>query len=425
MSRVVHRRWPANFSAPSRREVRGCEYDAYMPDRLTGRAFTLDGQVAADVADAEAAISRLDVAGAALTNTEALARMLLRAESVASSKIEGLEVEGRRLLRAEAARSLGDEPSDITATTHVLANIDAMMFGIQQANPGQPLSVDLLLELHRRLLAGSRLEDHGGQLRQVQNWIGGSDYNPCSAAFVPAPPELVADLVADLIDFSNDDALPAVAQAAIAHAQFETIHPFVDGNGRTGRALIQLILRRRGLAQHVLPPVSLVLATAARDYVAGLTATRYRGAATSRTAHAGTNQWVSQFAGACQRAVSDAASFEQRARAIEGDWRTRLGTVRRRSATDLLLGALLGAPVVTVTSAAALIDRSFVQTNEAVGRLQSAGILSQVNVGRRNRAFEAPDVIAAFTDLERRPASPTGDTRTAPPARSVPRRRQH
>jgi Fic family protein len=234
----------------------------------------------------------------------------------------------------------------------------------------------------------------------------------------------VTGLFTDLIDFSNDDGLPAVAQAAIAHAQFETIHPFVDGNGRTGRALIHLILRRRGLAQHVLPPVSLVLATAAGDYVHGLTATRYRGPATSRAAHAGINQWVSQFASACQRAVSDAASFEQRARAIEGDWRARLGRVRRHSATDLLLGPLLGAPVVTVTSAAALIDRSFVQTNEAVRRLESAGILRQVNVGRRNRAFEAPDIITAFTDLERRLASPAGDTRVAAPARPVPRRRQ-
>ncbi|WP_201295193.1 MULTISPECIES: Fic family protein [Nocardia] len=110
---------------------------------------------------------------------------------------------------------------------------------------GESITEDVLLEIHRRLLAGTRLAEHGGSLRDVQNWIGGSSFNPCSAAFVPPPPELVPELMEDLISFCNSDDLPAVAQAAIAHAQFETIHPFIDGNGRTGRALIHLILRRR------------------------------------------------------------------------------------------------------------------------------------------------------------------------------------
>jgi Fic family protein len=95
-----------------------------------------------------------------------------------------------------------------------------------------------------------------GHIRAAQNWIGGSSYNPCSAAFVPPPPELVHDLLDDLCHFCNDDSLPAVAQAAMAHAQFETIHPFVDGNGRTGRALVHFVLRTRGLATRVLPPIS-------------------------------------------------------------------------------------------------------------------------------------------------------------------------
>jgi Fic family protein len=95
--------------------------------------------------------------------------------------------------------------------------------------------------------------------------------------YVPPPPETVAELIEDLCAFANTDDLPAVAQAAITHAQFETIHPFVDGNGRTGRAIIHLVLRRRGLALRVLPPVSLVLATLTKDYVGGLTASRYLG----------------------------------------------------------------------------------------------------------------------------------------------------
>jgi Fic family protein len=382
----------------------------------------LDGEVAADVADAETSIAALNQVATCLVDTEALARILLRAESVASSKIEGLDVGARRLLHAEAARGLGEPPTDVTAL-EVLGNIDAMVVAIRSADAGEPITLELLLDLHRRLLTGTRLETHGGRLREVQNWIGGSDYNPCSAAFVPPPPELVEALMVDLVAFSNSRALPAVAQAALAHAQFETIHPFIDGNGRTGRALIHLILRRRGLVPRVLAPVSLILATWAKDYVGGLQASRYRGPSRSRAAHEGTNLWIGRFAGACTRAVQDATAFEQRAQTIEVVWRERLGRVRARSAADLLLRALVGAPVVTVNSAADLIGRSFVQTNQAVARLVEEGILQQVTVGRRNRAFEAPDVIDAFTDLERQLASPVGDTRISAPARKVPRRR--
>ena len=193
-------------------------------------------------------------------------------------------------------------------------------------------------------------------------------------------------LIDDLCAFCNDDSLPAVAQAALAHAQFATIHPFTDGNGRTGRGLIQLVLRRRGLATRVLPPVSLVLAT-------------------------------------CVRAAEDAASFEERVEQIEGRWRAQVGQIRSGSATDLLLRALPGAPILSASAAAALTGRSFPQANEAIGRLVSAGVLSQISVGKRNRAFEAKDIINAFTDLERQLASPEGDTRSSEPSRPVPPRR--
>lgn len=240
---------------------------------------------------------------------------------------------------------------------------------------------------------------------------------------MPPPPELVPELLLDLCRFCNEDSLPAVAQVALAHAQFETIHPFVDGNGRTGRALLHLILRRRGLAPRILPPVSLVLVTRATDYIAALEGTRYRGRSTSPAAHEGLNRWVGLFAAAARRAVADASEFEARAQALEEAWRERLGPVRANSATDLLLRSLPGAPILTVQSAAELISRSVRATNEAVGRLSLTGVLTQVTVGRRNRAFEARELMDAFTDLERRLASPSGDTLVTPPVRRVPRRR--
>ena len=423
MARLEEHIWEADFVGPTRRDRRPCRYSVYLPDHLTGRRFALDGDAAADIADAEADLVRLNAAVDALADTETLARLLLRAESVASSRIEGLVVGGRRLLRADAARQMGEEVQDVTAA-EVLANIDAMVWGVDAVKPGGRLTLEILLEMHRRLSAETRLQEHGGRIRTVQNWIGGSSYNPCSAAFVPPPPEAVPDLLDDLLAFCNDDGLPALAQAAIAHAQFETIHPFVDGNGRAGRALIHLILRRRGIAAHFLPPVSLVLATWAEDYVTGLTATRYVGDANSEAAHVGINRWVALFAGACQRAVLDAQQFEEWVRRLQTAWRERAGNPRRDSAMHRLIGALPAAPVLTVTTAAELTGRSFQAANQAIDRLVAAGVLVQVNVGRRNRAFEAPELVDAFTALERQLASPEGDTLVSEPTRNVPRRRQ-
>ncbi|MDP9326649.1 MAG: Fic family protein [Actinomycetota bacterium] len=421
MARRQKKIWPTDLrEGLSRRDRSGCEYSAYIPDPLASRTFVLEGKVAAEVVDAESAIRSLNEAATSLVDTEALARLLLRAESVASSRIEGLEVGGRRLLRAEAARQLGESITDVTAE-EVLGNIEAMQWAVGDLTVDS-ITVDSILEVHARLLRGTRHAAIGGVLRSTQNWIGGSDFNPCSADYVPPPPKLVRRLLDDLARFCNDDSLPAVAQAAIAHAQFESIHPFGDGNGRTGRALIHAILRRRQLTPRVLPPVSLVLATWAKDYVRALNKTRYVGPANAPGAIDGINDWIALFAAACRRSVKDATDFEQTIDAIRGEWRTAAGNPRRDSAASLLIEVLPGAPIVTVGSAASLIKRSYERTNEAMGRLEDAGAVRNVKVGRRNRAFEAPAVIDAFTDLERQLASPSGDTAKSPPKRRTPAR---
>lgn len=424
MAEVIKLNWlPSDASGLPRRDRRGCEYEAYVPDRLAGREIALSGSTIADVVDAERAVERLNQETRSLRDSEAVARLLLRAEAVASSKIEGLELEGRRLLKAQVAAALGEDPSDVTAT-EVLNNIEAMRWAIDSVAEVDRIRVKHLLGIHERLLAGTRLQQHAGKLREQQNWIGGSSYNPCSAAFVPPPWEHVGDLLEDLCEFCDDDGLPAITQAALAHAQFETIHPFVDGNGRTGRALIHVILRRRGLSPIVVPPVSLVLATWSQDYINGLSATRYHADPLSHEAMEGLDRWVGVFAAATTRSVADAETYEERITDVQSAWRAALGKVRANSAVDLLIDALPGAPIVTVHSAAALIGRTDQAVNEAIPRLVDAGVLTQTTVGRRNRAFEAPDLIDAFNDLERQLASPDGDTLHSPPARRVPRRRR-
>jgi hypothetical protein len=165
-----------------------------------------------------------------------------------------------------------------------------------------------------------------------------------------------------------------------------------------------------------------VLATWSEAYVGGLTATRYREASSSQAAISGVNDWLDLFAAATRRAVADALSYEERVQQVKQQWRKRLGHVRADAAASRLIDALPGAPMVTVQTAAPLIGRSEQAVNDAISRLVEADILKQTTAGHRNRAFEATELIDAFTDLERQLASPDGDTLFSPPERRVPYR---
>ena len=393
-----------------------------MPDRLADWPLSLPSDVAADVSDAERAVADLNSSGSQLANLEAVARVLLRAESVASSRIEGLEVGVGRLARAEAAKEAGDPLNDVTAEA-VLGNVEAMELAVSDLATKPNLSMEDILALHRALMKHTPNSDIGGQFRNVQNWIGGNDYNPCGADFVPPPPEYVPELMDDLLAFLNSEDTPPVVQAAIAHAQFETIHPFADGNGRIGRALIHLVLRRRGLAPRYVPPISLVLATDSRDYIGGLTRFRYTGEPTGPDSAPGIARWIATFASATLRATDDARQIAADIEALEMHWRAQAAPIRKNSAADVLLRVLPSAPVLTVSTAARLTGRSFQAADLAVGRLTDAGVLRQIKLGRRNRAFEADGLIDALTTIERRLASPARDTRAIPPVRRVPHRR--
>jgi Fic family protein len=422
MAELLRRRWEPRFQGLTRSDRQGCNYDAYLPDPLSGWILSLPSDLAADIADAEAAIRDLNQAGTAHISLEGLARFLLRAESVASSRIEGLDAGSRRLVEAEAVISLGGETSDRIAV-EVLGNIASMESAIELATSDKPISRRDLMDIHRILMDRSRTPQLGGVIREEQNWIGGSSSNPCSASFVPPPPEHVEDLLRDLIAYTNDDGHPTLIQAAIAHAQFETIHPYADGNGRTGRALVHIILRRRGLASTFVPPVSLVLATWSDDYISGLTAFRHVHPADSPERSTAAHTWLRTFAAATLRACIDAQTYATRIDNLVDQWRTSVGTVRKGSALDLLLDVLPGIPLMTVDSAAGLIERSDVAAGGAINRLIAAGILTQRNVGKqRYRIFEAPAVLDLFTSLERALASPAGNTGNEPPFRPVPQR---
>ena len=247
----VRARWAAQMDALGGRAARrGFSYHAYVPTAIGDEDFLLSSQIAAAAMNAEHATRALNEDPPGQLNFEALARQLLRAESVASSRIEGLVLSHRRLAKAE----FSVDGRDITAQG-VLANIRALEQAVGMASAVDEVRRTHIIEVHRTLLQGTRDERLGGVVRETQNWIGGDATSPRNADFVPPPPELVLDLLDDLCVFLNRDDVPAVIQAAIAHVQFETIHPFHDGNGRVGRAVILSVLRRRGLAPRYLPPV--------------------------------------------------------------------------------------------------------------------------------------------------------------------------
>jgi Fic family protein len=327
----------------------------------------------------------------------AASRVLLRSESAASSYIEGLRIGPRSLLRAVA----GVEPVSDRVSSQVLANVAAMEDALALGTTGRDLDLPDLLAVHARLTRGTLPDAHVGVLRTQQNWIGGSAHNPCRAAFVPSPPEHVPALMDDLVAYINADQHSPLVQAAIAHAQFETIHPFVDGNGRVGRALIQMILRRRRLAPNVVPPVSLLLAADTRSYIGALTSYRHVGLPDEPLRSTGCHEWLHTFAAATHAASDRGLEHIGRARQLGDQWHERLAPVRANSAAEALITALRGMPIVTVETAAQLIDRSTVRTAEAINRFVEAGILVQRNPGRqRGRVFEAKNAIDLIAELD-------------------------
>jgi len=226
----------------------------------------------------------------------------------------------------------------------------------------------------------------------------------------------VPELLDDLVAFCSRTDLPVIAQAAIAHAQFETIHAFIDGNGRVGRALIYMLLGHRGLATRVFPPISLLLATYSRDYVGCLMGVR------ESDDDNAWNKWIGFFATSCRRAVEQSVNFEATLAEIQTTWRTLLTKVRKNSSLEILLERLPEMPVLTVAGASRILKRSLRAANDAVNELVAAGILTAVHQGKRNRVFEARDLVDAFTKFERSLATPGGETRSARPARPVPSR---
>lgn len=366
-----------------RRESLPTSYDAAIPATIADAAFAIPSALAADAEDAAATIIRLDSYVTAAFGGDDIAPMqsvLLRSESAASSQIENLTVGARQLAIAE----LGGAASRNAEL--VARNVRAMDAATQLSDQ---LDTTSILAMHEALLGGH--DAHAGQWRDIQVWIGSSGLSPAGAVFIPPQPARVPDSMQDLATFLGRHDLPVLIHAAVAHAQFETIHPFTDGNGRTGRALLHAMLRHGQLTSRVTVPISAGLLTDTESYFAALTAYR----------DGDIEPIVSQVCVASQRAAAHGRWLVDSLSDVRRQW---LDTIHARagSAGRRLMNVLIGQPAINIAYVENKLGVSNTAARRAVEQAAGAGILTETTDRRRDRVFLARDVVDVLDEFSER-----------------------
>ena len=356
-------------SRATRRRSRG-PYRSSIPIEIQARQVQLPAATTAEAEDAATEVARFD---AELGHEIApFATVLLRSESAASSKIENLTASARAIAEAELHAHAGRN------ATLIVANQRAMTAAIALA---EHIDADAILAMHAALLTETRPEI-AGRWRDEPVWIGGSDHSPHDALFVPPRRDFVTAAISDLLAFIDRDDVPLLAHAAIAHAQFETIHPFPDGNGRTGRALIHAQLRHKGLTRNVTLPVSAGLLTDTAAYFAALTAYRQGDLVAI----------VEQFSRAAFAAVTNGRQLVDDLRAIRAGWNDRI-VARRDSGTWKIADLLLRHPVVNAALLANELGIAPQNTYRSLARLVEFGIIIEFTDQKRNQLWRSTEVL--------------------------------
>ena len=375
------------YSRTARRKASGTYYST-RPARIAAIGLTIPSDLAADLDEAtqqlvafdSRAAERFSAGGHALGP---LSAVLLRTESTSSSRIENLTVGARRLARESLDGSQGGGNAAL-----VVGNVRAMETALEFA---QNLSEANILAMHSALLGGNdEWKGRAGRYRDQLVWVGVSSAGPRSASHVAPQPGQVPDCMADLVAFIDRDDLPILAQCAIAHAQFETIHPFIDGNGRVGRALIHAMLRGKGLTSTITPPVSAGILHDTERYFDALTAYREGDA----------RPILECFSSAARYAAHTGTELIDTLSAILDDDADRLhGLPLRRNALGWrLLPLVVEQPVVNVPYVARVLGVSAASATRAVDQLQRAGVLVEVSGGKRGRVWEERRVLDALDE---------------------------
>ena len=370
--------WVSNYEqgAASRNEIRKHQgpYLAAIPIKIAGLDVPVSGELSAAMDEASVEIARFDEQMG--PDIAPFAALLLRSESAASSQIENLTASARAIAEAELIEGSGAENA-----RQVVANTRAMSAAIAMSSD---LSTDAILMMHDALMRPHDPEI-AGRWRLEQVWIGGGHLGPHHALFVPPQPSRVSGAMQDLVAFMDRDDIPVMVQTAIAHAQFETIHPFVDGNGRTGRALIHSLLRAKGLTRNVTIPVSAGLLTDVDAYFAALNSYR-----------SGDPQAIiTRLVDASFTAVTNGRALVQELRDIRTSWVDRINA-RRGANAWRIADLLLAQPVLNATTIAAALNIAPNNVYAPIETLLAAGIVTPGKGKRRGQIWRSPEVLAAL-----------------------------
>lgn len=350
----------------------GGDYQAAIPPFTAEAQPVLSPALLSMADDASAELARFDAEAGHMVTP--FASILLRTESASSSEVENLTSSAKQVALAELGAS------DSGNAKLVVANVRVMRAALWFADE---ITTDAIIQMQQALLHESA-PDYTGKFRDQQVWIGGGSISPHAAMFVPPHQDRVPELMDDLVAFCQRTDIPALIHAAIAHAQFETIHPFPDGNGRTGRALVHSLLKRAGLTRNISVPVSAGILRDTNRYFNALSAYR----------EGSLEEIVEVFSDAVFAAVSNSRELALELETITERW--ALIPTRRGSAALALKELLIEQPVVTVKLVAKELRVSSVAAQNAIDTLGEGGALKQTNNGKRNRIWHSPEVLGAL-----------------------------
>ena len=359
----------------------GEEVAAFIPSPLppVDPALRLEGTTAARLDRAESALVRLELAAEMVPSAEWFIYAFMRKEAVISSQIEGTQATLVDLLAFDAkAEALSGPEADVVEVANYLEALDYARAQLRKPD-GLPLSIRLLNESHRLLMRGVRGRDkQPGEIRRSQNWIGGT--RPGNAAFVPPPPHLLAGLLRGFEQFIHADGdLPPLVRIGLLHAQFETIHPYLDGNGRIGRLLIALLLEQYGLLSEPLLYVSLFFKRHRNEYYRRLGAVRTEG---------DWEGWNEFFLEGVETVADQAVDTARDLFALVTRDRERLLAHPGSTVAALRLFELLPTqPIVTIHRVTELLGTTKPTATKAVTALVGAGVMSETTGRKRDRAF--------------------------------------
>lgn len=365
-------------------------YRAFMPSRLPPvPGIRIDGELQRRLSDADRALGRLDGSVHTLPNPDLFVYMYVRKEAVLSSQIEGTQSSLQDLLSAEAQVLDSDRPRDVD---EVVNYVRAMNRGLARLEH-LPVSVRLIREIHAELLQGvrgSRLTP--GDLRRTQNWIGPGVSTLANAAFVPPPPDDVPTALGHLETFLHEaDDLPLLVKIGLAHAQFETIHPFLDGNGRVGRLLITFLLCERGALHKPVLYLSHYFKRHRQEYYDRLQAVRVSG---------DWEGWLAFFLRGVAEVSVEAAETARQILLLREEHRSLIAERLGRAAGNghRILQYLYAHPITSAKELQALIGTTFAAANQIVHRLVDIGILREITGQARHRRFRYEPYVQLFSD---------------------------